>query len=181
MQLFGSCDDEKIIEIHGDDKTAALELPESTGGLFDPNISKIDSVSIELDLMRYIEDLNQISSCVDFDERKPDVVQQLKVNYAHILSALELTMKSMEPEVETNTEIADECVLDVDERKKQIGLLWQNFRKIFPDEHVHMWSSLQNALTDYLLHLKKRQKLHEECDRLRRQNAQLKYMLQELL
>lgn len=149
------------------------------------NIEKVDNVSIDLDLMRRIEDLNQISKAAPSDGLKSESLHQPNVNYAHILSAMEMTIKSMEAEESSEVEKVRRDVadfnIDSEQRKKQIELLWNDYRLMFPEEHVRMWSSLEQGLSDYLVHLKKRQQLHMECERLRQQNAQLKYMLQELL
>lgn len=145
--------------------------------------SNIDNVSLDLDLMRRIEDFNRNSNV----EANLDPDHQLSVNYAHILSALELTIKSMETDSLDQSEksiskdgLSDSCI-DPEQREEQIELLWTNYRTLFPEEHAHMWSSLEHGLSDYLMHLQKREKLHVECDGLRRQNAQLKYMLQEVM
>lgn len=192
LQLFACCshcEDEKVIEIHkrADDETVSSNAPSSPSSEIAeksfsiPNAAEErDNVSIDLDLMRHIEDFNQMTKISNFDpDKKP---HQMNVNYAHILSALEMTIKSMEAEVETekreNT-VAD-VHIDLEQRKNQIELLWNNYRSIFPEEYVHMWSSLEQGLSNYMIHLKKRQQLYMDCDKLRRQNAQLKYMLQEL-
>lgn len=152
------------------------------------NLEKVDNVSIDLDLMRCIEDLNQLSRANNCDRMTPDdSLHKLNVNYAHIMTALEMTMKSMEAAIDSsgkNTKKKDcfaELNIDFEQWKNQIKFLWNGYRSTFPEEHVHVWSSLEHGLSDYLGHLKKRQQLHLECDGLRRQNAQLKYMLQELL
>lgn len=196
MQPFAycsHCEDAKVIEIHdqGDGRTVASSIDREReiagNSFFVPNAEEIDNVSIDLDLMKCIDELNRMLKVSNVDEAKAGPLHQKKVNYAHILSALEMTIRSMEAEkldevenaMKSNT-VAD-FRIDLEQRKHQIELLWNNYRGMFPEEHEHMWSSLEHGLTDYLIHLKKRQQLHMDCDRLRRQNAQLKYMLQELL
>lgn len=196
LQLFkycSHCEDEKVIEIHNDkdDQQVPVSSTSASTELAEPtfcvtNVEKLDNVSIDLDLMRRIEDLNQISKAAPSDRLKSDSLHQPSVNYAHILSALEMTIKSMEAEESSEVEKAGgktdaDINIDSGQRKKQIELLWNDYRLMFPEEYVHMWSSLEQGLSDYLVHLKKRQQLHMECERLRQQNAQLKYMLQELL
>ncbi|XP_037026905.1 dynein regulatory complex protein 1 homolog [Bradysia coprophila] len=186
------CEDEKVIEIHGQGKaqtistigSPSLSNDSDKSSFVVPNADdKIDNVSLDLDLMRLIEDLNRNST----DQTTTDSIHQLSVNYAHILSALEMTIKSMETEKshengkkKKRNGILDLCINPA-QRKDQIELLWTNYRTIFPEEHAHLWSSLECGLSDYLVQLKIREKLHGDCDRLRRQNAQLKYMLQEVL
>lgn len=193
LQLFAfcsHCEDEKVIEIHkrSDDETVSSKAPSLSSEIAEksfsiPNAAEdCDNVSIDLDLMRHIDDLNQMTKISNFDpENQP---HQMVVNYAHVLSALEMTIKSMEAEKSVETEKRENTVADfhinLEQRKNQIELLWINYRSIFPEEYVHMWSSLEQGLSDYMIHLKKRQQLYMDCDKLRRQNAQLKYMLQEL-
>ncbi len=175
-----------MIEIHGEGNNQPISTssaPSSTESdemsVFIPNDEKIDTVSMDLDLMRLIDDLNR-----NLNQTGIDPIHQTHVNYAHILTALELTIKSMESnesETQTIEETMPDFCVDSEQRKHQIQTLWNKYRTIFPEEHVHMWSSLENGLAEYLTCLKKREKLHNECDGLRRQNAQLKYMLQELL
>lgn len=194
LQLFAycsHCEDEKVIEIHNEGNEQIISpspLRESTSDFVPaPTDTKTENLSIDLDLMRHIEDFNRIPKAGTFVQESIEAPHQMNVNYAHILSALEMSIKSMEAENlseeenEQKKNVDSDFHIDLEERKSQIEFLWENYRKIFPEEHVHTWTSLEPALSDYLKHLKKRQQLHMECDRLRRQNAQLKYMLQELL
>lgn len=182
LQLFGycsHCEDEKIVEIHSAEQTKSSQVVsnESTEpSVFVPNVDEIDNVSVDLELMRRIEDLNRIANS---DRMGNESVHQMTVNYAHILSALDLTIKSMITGKSNSHRFVRS--VDFDQRKNQIELLWNNYRQKFPDEHIQMWSSLEAGLADYLVHLKKRDQLHLECQKLRQQNVELKYLLQELL
>lgn len=190
------CEDEKIIEIHRKGNAQTISTVGSPSPSNDSNESsfsvpnnaegKIENVSLDLDLMRRIEHLNRNAKPFPI-ETKSGPIHELSVNYAHILSALEMTIKHMARDTlngsdneTTRSNISALCI-DPEQRKDQIELMWTNYRTMFPAEHANMWSSLEYGLADYLVHLKKREKLHTECDKLRRQNAQLKYMLQEVL
>lgn len=195
LELFAYCplcENEKVIQIHKPEGDRTLSKgskgsisTELTGtSLFVPkDAKKDDDVSIDLDLMQCIEDFNKISTKTPkFDQTKTESIHKKNVKYAHILSALEMTTKSLEAEKLNEVEdTAPHLHIDLEQRKNQIESLWNKYQSMFPEEHVQVWSSLEFGLSDYLVHLKKRQKLHMECDKLRRQNAQLKYMLQELL
>lgn len=186
------CQDEKVIEIHGHGNPQTISTVGSPcpsndslmSSFIVPNAeSKIDNVSLDLDLIRCIEHLNRKSDHLPV-EPKSDPIHQLSLNYAHILSALEMTIESVATErlngTKNETKRKDLCI-NPEQRKDQVELLWTNYRTMFPAEHADMWTSLQHGLSDYLVHLKRREKLQLDCDRLRRQNAQLKYMLQEVL
>lgn len=194
LLLFAYCphlDERKVVEIH---QQSAIENDSTSPSLtseinFDPNFAQgqpVDSVSIELDLMRRIDDFNKLLKTKNLNQSKTHS-DELDIKYTHILSALEMTIKSMESEMLVEEEKSKtkknvpHAAIGLELRKNQIELLWNRYRMIFPEEYIHMWSSLEPGLADYLLHLKKRFQLHMECDKLRRQNAQLKYMLQELL
>lgn len=193
MLQFAYCpqrDGKKVVEIHQEADTPAIsasnEMTEKTFVPIAAPSNSVDNVSIDLDLIRHIDDFNKIPQTNNFNQGKTSS-DQLDISYAHILPALEMSIKSMEMEIlvdddkgKTNNNV--KCAaIDLELRKNQIETLWNRYRNIFPQEYTHMWSSLDQGLADYLTHLKKRFQLHMECDKLRRQNAQLKYMLQELL
>lgn len=56
---------------------------------------------------------------------------------------------------------------------------WRRFQEIFSIENIKLWTALEKGIEVYLSVLQKRDRLDTECEYLRRQNAELKYVLKE--
>lgn len=59
-----------------------------------------------------------------------------------------------------------------------ITLFWKRYRQIFTSDREKLWASLEHGLKIYLKNLKKRDNLDTECEFLRKQNMELKHMLE---
>lgn len=62
-----------------------------------------------------------------------------------------------------------------------VQLFWQRYRDVFTVERQRLWESLESGLKEYLRVLQRREQLNTECEFLRRQNAELRHMLQPYL
>lgn len=62
-----------------------------------------------------------------------------------------------------------------------VELFWRRYREVFTAERHQLWEALENGLQVYLRVLRRREQLDGECDQLRRQNAELRHMLQPYL
>ncbi|XP_067625291.1 dynein regulatory complex protein 1 homolog [Eurosta solidaginis] len=61
----------------------------------------------------------------------------------------------------------------------EIKEFWSKFKDYFPKEKRKLWTTLEHGLNHYVEVLKQRTKLDEECVFLRRQNMELKHLLQK--
>lgn len=55
---------------------------------------------------------------------------------------------------------------------------WKRYREIFSNDKEKLWNSLEHGLKVYLKILQKRDSLDTECEFLRKQNSELKHMLE---
>lgn len=66
-------------------------------------------------------------------------------------------------------------------RADDVEAFWRRFREVFTPESRRLWDSLEHGLKEYLRVLQRRDQLNTECEYLRRQNAELRHMLQPYL
>lgn len=60
---------------------------------------------------------------------------------------------------------------------REVAEFWKQFEDIFPREQEQLWAGLEYGLKQYLLVLKERESVFEECDQLRKQNSELRRLL----
>ncbi|CAD7088159.1 unnamed protein product, partial [Hermetia illucens] len=65
--------------------------------------------------------------------------------------------------------------------RTDIETFWHQFNNIFPQSKLKLWQNLEHGLNHYLKVLKDRVTLDAECEFLRKQNAELKHLLQQYL
>lgn len=63
-------------------------------------------------------------------------------------------------------------------RADDVEMFWRRYREVFNAKHRHLWDSLEIGLKEFMLVLKRREKLDRECQQLRQQNVELRHMLQ---
>ncbi|EDW07954.2 LOW QUALITY PROTEIN: uncharacterized protein Dmoj_GI14361 [Drosophila mojavensis] len=62
---------------------------------------------------------------------------------------------------------------------KEIQIFWRQFTNIFPDSKTHLWKTLEHGLNHYVEVLKMRVQYDAEVVFLRRQNRELRHLLQK--
>lgn len=60
---------------------------------------------------------------------------------------------------------------------REVAEFWRQFEDIFPREQEQLWTGLEYGLKQYLLVLKERESVFEECEQLRKQNSELRRLL----
>ena len=68
-----------------------------------------------------------------------------------------------------------------DEKALLDGSYWESVAKVLPKSNRRVWSALQGALEQYSDTLTSRSSLITECDGLRKQNAELRFLLQQYM
>ncbi|XP_017491711.1 PREDICTED: dynein regulatory complex protein 1 homolog [Rhagoletis zephyria] len=106
----------------------------------------------------------------------------LVIEPVFVLTALnDFTKRQMQNEMtykkslETNELLCNTISLD----HNTIKSFWSKFKVYFPQEKRKLWITLEHGLNHYVEVLKLRTKLDEECAFLRRQNMELKHLLQK--
>ena len=56
-------------------------------------------------------------------------------------------------------------------------MFWKQFQDMFPSNLEQLWNGLEHGMKQYLVVLKNRETLFEECEHLRKQNAELMQLL----
>lgn len=106
----------------------------------------------------------------------------LVVEPVFVLMALnEFTKKQMQQQMyykkfmEANVLLSNTIPFD----DETIKTFWSKFKSYFPKEKRKLWVTLEHGLNHYVEVLKQRTKLDQECAFLRRQNMELKHLLQK--
>ncbi|XP_011211233.2 dynein regulatory complex protein 1 homolog [Bactrocera dorsalis] len=106
----------------------------------------------------------------------------LVVEPVFVLMALnEFTKKQMQQQMhykkflEANVLLSNTIPFD----DETIKTFWSKFKSFFPKEKRKLWVTLEHGLNHYVEVLKQRTKLDQECAFLRRQNMELKHLLQK--
>lgn len=77
------------------------------------------------------------------------------------------------PEIRNGTEPTISRLLDPTE----VTSFWKQFEVIFPPDQEQLWTGLEYGLMQYLLVLRERETLFEDCESLRKQNSELARLL----
>lgn len=59
----------------------------------------------------------------------------------------------------------------------EVARFWKQFEELFTKDQEQLWTALEYGLKQYLLVLKERENLFEDCEQLRKQNAELNRLL----
>lgn len=62
-----------------------------------------------------------------------------------------------------------------------IGDFWQTYEQFLPAQNEIIWNTISKGLNEYLIILKKRNQLRNDCLSIKRQNEELKLLLQHKL
>lgn len=62
-----------------------------------------------------------------------------------------------------------------------VEIFWKRYREIFTPQKERVWNALEQGLTHYLKILKERENLDNECESLRKQNTELKFLMQQYI
>ncbi|XP_004536331.1 dynein regulatory complex protein 1 homolog [Ceratitis capitata] len=126
---------------------------------------------------------DQLSKCYDKLKKHPRCKNHhLVVEPVFVLMALnEFTKKQMQQQMsykkflEENELLSNTIPFD----GETIKSFWGKFKDYFPEEKRKLWMTLEHGLNHYVEVLKQRTKLDKECAFLRRQNMELKHLLQK--
>ncbi|XP_059609888.1 dynein regulatory complex protein 1 homolog [Phlebotomus argentipes] len=116
-------------------------------------------------------------------ENSADSVHELVLEMPNVLSVLREFMEEHkddditenDPEITSKMRLTLSRLLD----PAEVRNFWQQFRCAFPEEKERLWQGLEYGLTEYLNVLREREKLDSECGQLRRQNEELRHLLQK--
>lgn len=143
-----------------------IELHRNIQTAIDPpmNLSSVDLTNIE--------NIESIKHC-------PNHITSIKT--ADVFSSIRNFVQShnengddvYEPELPANKEHSYRSLTE-----EEIQTFWNNYNMAMDGRNKRVWSTFENGLNQYLMVLKRRKILEEECELLRRQNIELKHCLQ---
>lgn len=106
---------------------------------------------------------NEHEYCVDTDD---------------ILSALFELRNELRKEMPSSGERTQSETLSRMLDSKEVAMFWMQFEGLFPKHLDQLWTGLEYGLKQYLVVLRERETLFEECEQLRQQNSELMKLLQ---
>ncbi|XP_053959751.1 dynein regulatory complex protein 1 homolog [Anastrepha ludens] len=154
------------------------------GREFDDIASHSESETTKKDSLPSESDLeNKSNECFEKLNEQPSCKNHyLVIEPVFVLTALnDFTKQQMQNKMaykkilEANELLCNTITFDQDTIKS----FWSKFKEYFPKGKRKLWITLEHGLNHYVEVLKQRTKLDEECVFLRRQNMELKHLLQK--
>jgi dynein regulatory complex protein 1 len=156
----------------------------------DSHTLKVESVLAALD----IKQTSDVQQMLDFFVVPTEDGESAMINPQEVVRALQRFLQDRKAKKEASALKLDLAHVETQQqqereskkeaetvRRSHERAFWKRMSDVVPDSHLRLWTGVERAMGKYLRQLQKRQKLIDETDGIRKQNDELRTLLNQYL